>query len=151
MGTDAALGVRDGAVHVQRWLDAADDFNASVFSSAHGYYRQGIATLRSALEGLAIAASYAHRQDMPGLLGWVNGRLEPPKFGNARDIIAPSLGSEVTAVLKALYKELSGVHSRGAGNWCQLTAGSGGSQGFPAMASRMASSAVMPWAAAVSM
>ena len=43
------------------------------------------------------------------------------------------------------------VHSRGAGNWCQLTAGSGGSQGFPAMASRMASSAVMPWAAAVSM
>ena len=42
------------------------------------------------------------------------------------------------------------VHSRGAGNWCQLTAGSGGSQGFPAMASRMASSAVMPWAAAVS-
>ena len=38
-------------------------------------------------------------------------------------------------------------------NWCQARAaraGSGGSQGFPAMALLMASSAVMPWAAAVS-
>ena len=43
-----------------------------------------------------------------------------------------------------------GVHSRGAVNWCQQTAGSGGSQGFPVSASRMASSAVMPWAAAES-
>jgi hypothetical protein len=38
----------------------------------------------------------------------------------------------------------------GAVNWYQLTAGSGGSQGFPSMAVRMASSAVMPWAAAES-
>lgn len=43
-----------------------------------------------------------------------------------------------------------GVHSRGAGNWRQLMAGSGGSQGLPAMALAMASSAVMPWAAAES-
>jgi hypothetical protein len=38
----------------------------------------------------------------------------------------------------------------GAVNWCQRTAGSGGSQGFPVSASRMASSAVMPWVAAES-
>ena len=44
----------------------------------------------------------------------------------------------------------SGVHSRGAAKWCQARAGSGGSQGFPAMALLMASSAVMLWAAAVS-
>jgi hypothetical protein len=43
-----------------------------------------------------------------------------------------------------------GVHSRGPVNWCQARAGSGGSQGFPVMALLMASSAVMPWAAAVS-
>jgi hypothetical protein len=43
-----------------------------------------------------------------------------------------------------------GVHSRGAAKWCQARAGSGGSQGFPVMALLMASSAVMPWAAAVS-
>ena len=43
-----------------------------------------------------------------------------------------------------------GVHSRGAVNWCQARAGSGGSQGFPAMALLMASSVVMPWAAAES-
>ncbi len=35
----------------------------------------------------------------------------------------------------------------GAVHWRQLMAGSGGSQGFPAMALLMASSAVMPWAA----
>ena len=38
----------------------------------------------------------------------------------------------------------------GAGNWSQLVAGSGGSQGLPSSALRMASGAVMPWAAAVS-
>jgi hypothetical protein len=42
------------------------------------------------------------------------------------------------------------VHSRGAVSWCQLMAASGGSQGFPSVAARMASSAVVPWAAAVS-
>ena len=41
------------------------------------------------------------------------------------------------------------VHSRGAGNWSQLMAGSGGSQGLPASAPAMASSAVMPWTAVV--
>ena len=42
------------------------------------------------------------------------------------------------------------VHSRGLVSWCQVSAGSGGSQGFPSMAPRMASSAVTPWAAAES-
>jgi hypothetical protein len=41
----------------------------------------------------------------------------------------------------------AGVHSPGAGNWSQLMAGNGGSQGLPSSALRMASSAVMPWAA----
>ena len=44
----------------------------------------------------------------------------------------------------------TGVHSRGAAKCCQARAESGGSQGFPVMALLMASSAVMPWAAAVS-
>jgi hypothetical protein len=88
--------------------DAADDFNASAFSGAHGYYRQGVATLRSALEGLTIAASFAERQKTQGLQDWLSGQVEPPKFGNARDIIASSLGTEATEVLKRLYKELSG-------------------------------------------
>jgi len=42
------------------------------------------------------------------------------------------------------------VHSRGVVNWRQAAAGSGGSQGFPESALRMASRAVMPWAAAES-
>ena len=44
---------------------------------------------------------------------------------------------------------IHGVPSSGV-IWCQPMAGSGGSQGFPENASRMASSAVMPWAAAES-
>jgi putative transposase len=44
----------------------------------------------------------------------------------------------------------AGVHSRGAGNWNQMMAGSGGSQGLPSMTPRMAASAVTPWAAAES-
>ena len=43
-----------------------------------------------------------------------------------------------------------GVHSRGAVIWCQVSAGSGGSQGFPASAPEMASSVLTPWAAAES-
>ena len=45
---------------------------------------------------------------------------------------------------------IRGVHSRGVGTWNQLMAGSGGSQGFPSMAARTASSAVTPWVAAES-
>ena len=56
----------------------------------------------------------------------------------------------VAAIVGFLFVGVGLVHSRGAVNWCQRTAGSGGSQGFPARASRMASSAVMPWAAAES-
>jgi len=62
------------------------------------------------------------------------------------EILSTSLGWEF---LRA-GDTTSGVHSRGAGIWCQLMAGSGGSQGFPSMTARMASSAAMPWAAAES-
>jgi len=87
--------------------DAADDFNVSTFNAAHGYYRQGIANLRSALEGLTLAASFANRQDTGELAAWLSGDSDPPRFGNARDILAPTLGAEITSVLRKLYKELS--------------------------------------------
>jgi peptide/nickel transport system substrate-binding protein len=48
------------------------------------------------------------------------------------------------------YYGKTGVHSRGPVIWCQASAGSGGSQGLPSMALRMASSAVTLWAAAES-
>ena len=63
------------------------------------------------------------------------------------DRIAEQIAGKATG---AMASAPTRVHSRGAVNWCQRTAGSGGSQGFPASASRMASSAVMPWAAAES-
>src|SRR5712672_1945885 len=51
-------------------------------------------------------------------------------------------GGVASPILSNIYlhklDEFVGVHSRGAVNWCQQTAGSGGSQGFPVSASRMA-------------
>jgi hypothetical protein len=67
--------------------------------------------------------------------------------------IDDAAAKEKLAILRAEIRKTkadAGVHSRGAVKWCQAIAGSGGSQGFPAMALLMASSAVMPWAAAVS-
>jgi hypothetical protein len=107
--------------------DAADDFNVSTFNAAHDYYRQGIANLRSALEGLTLAASFAKRQNEAGLRDWLSGQREPPKFGNARDILAPELGADITAVLKDLHKELSGyIHSGPGGSNGVLWNGSNG-------------------------
>lgn len=95
--------------------DAADDFNASTFSAAHGYYRQGLANLRSALEGMTLAARFSQKQDIKGLEAWLSGEKEPPNFGNARDILAPALGSAITDVLRKLYKELSKYTHSGPG------------------------------------
>ena len=97
--------------------DAAEDFNVSTFNAAHGYYRQGLANLRSALEGLTFAAAFAKRQNEVGLHAWLSGEREAPKFGNARDTLLSELGVDVTDVLKRLYKDLSGyVHSGQGGN-----------------------------------
>lgn len=105
--------------------DAADDFNASTFNAAHGYYRQGMANLRSAVEGMALAARYATTQDRKGFESWMSG--EPPNFGNARDLIKPILGSAVTDVLKKLYKDLSAyIHSGPGGGNAVLWGGSNG-------------------------
>ena len=63
------------------------------------------------------------------------------------------LGRRVKLNSQELSVDNSGlprVHSRGAVNDGQLTAGRGGSQGVSSMAARTASSAVMPWAAAES-
>jgi hypothetical protein len=59
-------------------------------------------------------------------------------------------GVMVSSTFEDFKQHREGVHSRGAGNWRQLMAGSGGSQGLPVMALAMASSAVMPWAVAES-
>jgi hypothetical protein len=87
-------------------------------------------------------------------------------YEDARDLIADLFGSQpdVPITQDSLAGFLNGfllactqfatieVSIHGVVSWCQCQprAGSGGSQGFPVMASRMASSAVMPWAAAES-
>lgn len=107
--------------------DAADDFSVSTFNAAHGYYRQGLANLRGALEGLTLAASFAERHNAKGLDAWLSGEREPPKFGNARDMIASTLGAAITNILRQLYKELSSyIHSGPGGTNAELWEGSNG-------------------------
>jgi hypothetical protein len=106
--------------------DAADDFEASIFIAMHGYYRQGLANLRSALEGVTIAAHFARKSDAKGLRRWLDGETEP-KFGNARDILAPLLGTEITAVLVQLHRDLSSyIHTGPGGSNVTLWDGSNG-------------------------
>jgi len=105
--------------------DAADDFNASAFNAAHGYYRQGMASLRSALEGMALAARFSLRQEPDRFLSWVSG--EPQNFGNARDLIKPILGDAITDVLRRLHRDLSAyIHSGPGGSNATLWDGSNG-------------------------
>jgi hypothetical protein len=75
------------------------------------------------------------------LPGVSNGSLRDGKPGTA-----PALVLVGDVPVNALDVSIHG----GAVTWCQVVAGNGGSQGFPAMALLMASSAVMPWAAAES-
>jgi NAD(P)-dependent dehydrogenase (short-subunit alcohol dehydrogenase family) len=56
------------------------------------------------------------------------------------------LGEITEEHFDAAFVSIHGVPGLG----CQLTAGSGGSQGFPSMTARTASSAAVPWAAAES-
>jgi hypothetical protein len=98
---------------------------------------------------LSVALPFVALVTMPGafLLGLLRERLS---YGSVAEFVRTIEGTPVGRLQAALRKVLKGVHSRGAVNWCQLTAGSGGSQAFPPVASRMASSAVIPWAAAES-
>jgi hypothetical protein len=107
--------------------EASDDFNVSVFTAAHGYYRQGLASLRSALEVLAIAVNFAVRQDWQVLDNWLSGQSEPPKSGEVRKQLAPHLGAEASGVLRKLYGELSGyIHPQRDSTSGKLWAGSNG-------------------------
>jgi hypothetical protein len=103
--------------------DAADDFNVSVFVTAHGYYRQGLGNLRNALEGMAIAATFAASQDEQALGRWLKGKRVEMKPAALR----PSLGSDITSVLGRLYGELSSyVHPQQNGTNAFLWNGSNG-------------------------
>ncbi len=80
-------------------LDNNDEFEAALFTAAHGWYRQATAGLRNALETTAHATSYALRSDHRGFADWRSGRVEP-KFGNSLDLISrnPQVASNEAAL-----------------------------------------------------
>jgi hypothetical protein len=62
-----------GGVLSEASLDVSDDFAASTFNLVHGYYKQAIATLRSALETMVFASSCELTGSMNVWLDWKQG------------------------------------------------------------------------------
>jgi hypothetical protein len=61
----------DAAMH------AFEEFEAAQFNTVHGFYRQAIACLRTAIELMAHSAGYACAADTAGFARWRSGRIEP--------------------------------------------------------------------------
>jgi hypothetical protein len=64
-------------------LDCADDFAASVISLLHGFYRQAVGTLRSALETMVFACLCQLTPDRKSWRAWETGKKEI-SFGQSR-------------------------------------------------------------------
>ena len=96
---------------------------------------------------LTVGRNLTH--EMPA--GWVHGLLRSGQalvLVDGVDEMPEAQRKKVREWLEEMASSFPdaryGVHSRGTGNRSQLTAGSGGSQGFPSMTARTASSAVAP-------
>ena len=83
--------------------DAAYDFDSAIFNLLHGFYRQSIDSLRSALELIAIGASYQLVNDDKEFNQWRSGQLEI-SFRNACDKIMKN--TRVDALEKHLLETL---------------------------------------------
>jgi hypothetical protein len=83
-------------------LDAADEFQAATFNLLHGFYRQAIACLRSALETAAVASALIGAGRADELSEWQNGSKEIG-FKAAREQLAslPRIQAVETAVAAA--------------------------------------------------
>lgn len=65
-------------------LDTADEFQAATFALLHGYYRQAIGGLRTALELMAVGARYQSDPKNEKYLRWKDG-IGDLGFGKMRD------------------------------------------------------------------
>ncbi len=97
--------------------DASDEFQAAIFCSMHGWYRQAAACLRTALEVMSTAAALGVSENRSGFDLWRAGTTEP-KFSSSLRVInsrqrRPDLYNYKTGVLGLLYKDLSDfAHAR---------------------------------------
>lgn len=76
----------EGGVLSEAALDVSDDLAASTFNIVHGYYKQAIATLRSALETMMLASSCELSGSMDVWLDWKLG--SELKFNDANRNLA---------------------------------------------------------------
>ncbi len=115
-------------------LDCSDDFAASILSLLHGFYKQAIATLRSALETMVLACACQVTGDTAGWEDWEAGKQfdfartrhrlrASPIFKGLEDRAQAAVGQTLFADRKcaylggwvtSLYGRLSNqIHSRG--------------------------------------
>lgn len=103
---------KDGPIPSAR-LDVHDAFQASNFARLHGYYAMGVASLRGALELMAIAVRYQDDPKNTRYAAWLQGRshdgisFSSSMDGNAR------MDAPTKSRAKSLYGELCDyAHSR---------------------------------------
>lgn len=115
-------------------LDCSDDFAASILSLLHGFYKQAITTLRSALETMVLACACQVTRDTAGWEDWEAGKQfdfartrhrlrASPIFKGLEDRAQAAVGQTLFADRKgaylggwvtSLYGRLSNhTHSRG--------------------------------------
>ena len=97
---------------VEAMMDVADALQASTFSALHGYYRQGLASLRGVLEVMLTAASFAVRDDRVGL---ENFRYGPGnnsswiQFSSDLDIVARDTKAKELSVVMGSHALFQGT------------------------------------------
>lgn len=108
-------------------LSAADEFQASMYAALTGFYRQGIATLRSAMEGILTGTYFRMFSDPKEFQQWADGfsggeiwirdirkalaKKEP--FSNLESAAPLGIFEHADAWVPSLYRRLSAFsHSR---------------------------------------
>jgi hypothetical protein len=121
-------------------LLAGEEFDALVFNSAHGWYRQALGCLRNALETLTSAAACAVSNNAQLFDEWQAGRKEL-RFGSGRAVLRDSsigtqidadcsasqiFGDDGSSWMKSRYNQLcSYAHSEGGYNNADFWASNG--------------------------
>lgn len=99
-------------------LDCVDDFDAAVYNSIHGFYRQAIGSMRSVVELICIGAFCQLHGRGPEFLDWRKGKTEI-KFGAACDLLpkAPPINTIESRLNSkigdSLFRPMNGAYPGG--------------------------------------
>jgi hypothetical protein len=98
-------------------LNGSDSFQAAAFNLVHGFYKEAIFALRSALETVTFATVCHLAHDKQAWEGWLNG--DEPKFKEQCDRAQwlPPLDALAQRALKTTGTSIFGQEARGHNAW----------------------------------